>query len=455
MECILEYNRFEGGSRDVTDGGMIHTGGARFRNNHYRYNLFHMFSATHNAIYNDTMTSGNYMYGNVVSTLNSASDHNKPWYSSTGWGNIAYGNICFLRNPIEIREADSSASAESDPTVFASPISGDLLNESALFYYYFGNEYVDYANRLYQPVDLTGAPQKDYTVAADGTVTFTKQPTLTRSLAGHWWTGHKDEDVTYFLSTADLAHWKARSPEFINMLYGTEMILEVYESAAFSDTDAMDYHIRHFYMPWYLCGKDYTFRHVPVGTVITVPQYQYLTPIEGETKKATLVTVPERTFTVEGEFTLSYEEIAAMERARRSPSYSVVMNNVLLGGTPIYQTVKGELTIPEDAVPDREKLITDSAVGYRGYRPTSLKTHNFMAYRYDDIAPYTDFFDYAIEEEGWEIIGAAGLEDPTLAPQASAMEELRDAANHYINAGPTYHFPYWDWFDDVYPDFYD
>ena len=52
-EVIIEYNRYEGGSADVTDGGMIYTWGVANRGNHYRYNLIHMFNQTHIGIYND------------------------------------------------------------------------------------------------------------------------------------------------------------------------------------------------------------------------------------------------------------------------------------------------------------------------------------------------------------------------------------------------------------------
>ncbi|MBO7761257.1 MAG: hypothetical protein J6T24_00505 [Clostridia bacterium] len=78
-ECIVEYNVYEGGSADVTDGGMIYTWGWSNRANHYRYNLIHMFHATHNAIYNDGTSGGHYTYGNTISFLGSTSNLNKGW----------------------------------------------------------------------------------------------------------------------------------------------------------------------------------------------------------------------------------------------------------------------------------------------------------------------------------------------------------------------------------------
>ncbi|MBQ2718793.1 MAG: hypothetical protein IJF73_01865 [Clostridia bacterium] len=136
-ENIVEYNRFEGGSADVVDGGMIYVGGSSAKYNHYRYNMFHMFNATHNAIYNDTMNSDNYAYYNIVSTIGSRSNSNKAWYSSTGMGNVCYGNLFILRNPYQVAAAGSVAGDEGD-VVAAS--SGDQYNQSALFYYDFGGD---------------------------------------------------------------------------------------------------------------------------------------------------------------------------------------------------------------------------------------------------------------------------------------------------------------------------
>ena len=84
MEHIVEYNRFEGGNKFVTDGGMVYFGGYGARGNHVRYNLFHMFKATHQAVYFDTMGSGMYSYFNVISTLGALTNAHKGWYSSSG-----------------------------------------------------------------------------------------------------------------------------------------------------------------------------------------------------------------------------------------------------------------------------------------------------------------------------------------------------------------------------------
>ena len=451
VECIIEYNRFEGGSKDITDGGFIYASGATCRQNHYRYNLFHMFNATHNAIYNDTMGSGNYSYYNVISTLHSASDHNKSWYSSTGWGNVHYGNIQILRNPVDIALAGGLGTMESEEGVFNSASKGDMLNESALFYYYFGDEHAATTNRAWNPVDYEGNSQGG---------------TLSQSLAGHWWVGMKKNDVTRYLTNAKQLQWKDRAPEYINMMYGTRMILEVWDAVA---AKTCDYHIKHFYVPWYETGKSFTFKvatkggSVPLDAVITVPSYQYL-----ETD-GTLTTVDDYTFTAAsvadpdtGEFTLTYEQIASMERARRAPMYSVVMNNVILGGTPIYEKVGNTYEIPEDAQPNRAQLITTSSDSYKGFYKTLLNTNNYMSYLYDDIVPGArDSFDYAMTDAGWAMIEAAGAEDATLTVEPSLIPVLRELAGSdtvaglWRKTGPTYDFNYGDWFDDVYPDFYE
>ena len=338
---------------------------------------------------------------------------------------------------------------ESDENVFARVTQGDMLNESALFYYYFGDEHAATTNRKWAAVDMFGNPQK----ALGTSGSLGKELTLSQSLAGHWWTGMRTTDVKRYLTQYDQKMWNARAPEYINMMKGTQMLLEVWEEA---NAGNIDYHVKHFYVPWYLSGKSYTFENVPNGTVITVPEYRYLSGTYG-TGTAELVTMPTKTFTVDGAFTLTYEEIASMERARRAPMYSVVMNNVILGGTPIYKQYATQYVIPEDAVADRTQIITDSGEDYEGRTLTTLKTNNFMSYLYDDIMPDAkDSFYYEITEEGWETILQAGAEDPTLTVEEGVIEELKYTATFVpLEAGFTFWFDYGEWFDDVYPHFYD
>ena len=260
------------------------------------------------------------------------------------------------------------------------------------------------------------------------------QSTFGQNEAGHWWTGMKTNDVNRVLNRSNQKTWTDRAPEYINMMYGTRMLIELWEASRFDENDNVDYHIKYFYTPWYLTGKTYTFENVPDGTVVTIPKYQYLSGEYGATT-AELVTVETREFTVDGPFTLTYEEIASMERARRAPMYCVVMNNVILGG-------------PSSAN-SPTAVITDSATGNKGYFPTSMKKNNFIAYEYDDIMPGAAEFDYTLADGVWELIMRA---DETV--EEAALEELAYTATVPTKAGLIYEFDYDAWFDEVYPDFY-
>ena len=450
VECILEYNRFEGGSKDVTDGGMIYSGGAYNRGNHYRYNLFHMLNATHRAVYNDTMGGGNYMYYNVVSTLHSRSSHSEPWYSSTGWGNVAFGNITVLRTPFQVAAAGSSSSEAGD--FLYSAKDGDTFNESALFYYYFGDEYsAGGAAARYQPRDYDGMAQKDFSLGTNSKVSFTSQPTLSQSLAGHWWLGIKQGDTNNYLRSFSMSAWSDRAPEFINMMYGTQLIVDLY-----ADPNE-DYHVKYFYMPWYLTGKTYTYdpaeyRTATPGKVVEylIPEYSYLVEEDGGTY---LHTVPAHVVTSDedGCVTLTYEEIAAMERSRRAPQYCVVSNNIILGSTPIFKYEGGKYVATMES--DLPKVVSDTAgrSEYRGYVPTSEVSNNFIYYDYEAILPYAEYdFEYYISDESWDFIAARGLDDPAASLTAEVMEDMMKI--DYMDAGLTYPFNYGEWYDDVYPD---
>ena len=465
VECILEYNRFEGGSRDVTDGGMIYAWGATSRGNHYRNNLFHMFNVTHQAVYNDTMGSGNYMYYNVVSTLHANTDGNKAWYSSTGWGNVCYGNITILRNPLE-RQTPGKDPLVEDKTAPMPSGRGDELNESDLFYYYISDDHAAVDKRSYKPVDMGGASQHPANPVGapleDGSyyVTLGAQPTILQEEAGHWWRGYKKSDAARYLDKTNLKNWQDRAPEYINMMYGTRMINEVWDAADVSDSDNVDYHIRYFYLPWYLTGRTYTFNAgktptIPAGTVVQIPEWQYLEKeLDGagnETGNIKLVTVPERHLTVgengEMTFTLKYEEIAAMERLRRASAYCVVQNNIIFGGAAQRKTVDGELVY----VSNRDQIITDNGGSNYGYKSTALRTNNFMSFYFAEYVPGARAeFTYDIAGKLWGDIAAEVNPDYTLEPEAVAG--IKAALDRWDAAGPTGSFSYDEWFSEVYPE---
>ena len=98
-ECIVEYNRCDGGSQDVGDGGMVYMYGLYTRGCHIRYNVLHGGNYTGNGIYNDGMCSGNYAYYNIASFLTGYRESNqKGFYVSSGHGNVCFNNIFIVRS---------------------------------------------------------------------------------------------------------------------------------------------------------------------------------------------------------------------------------------------------------------------------------------------------------------------------------------------------------------------
>ena len=420
-ECIVEYNRFEGGSADVVDGGMYYSSGPSTRGNHIRYNLFHMFNETHNAVYNDTMNGGNYAYYNIVSTLGSKCNHHKGWYSSTGMGNICFGNLMVFRDPWEVARAKSRAGDEDNALVIGQ---GDNINQSPLFYYYFGKEHAAVSARRYDFV-VEGREElypMDY--GPRGT-----QETASQSLAGHWWDGMKEGEVRAYLAEGDTAARERIDPAYINHLYGTAVILDALANS--------DYRVKYFYLPARPTGKSFTSVAAPAGTELLIPPYTVLNEqyeeveVEGRT-----ITVPE-----DGRITLTYEELGSMERLRRAPAFCVIENNILLGGTPY---MDAEKNITGDVNP--EVMINDGAVsewyvnkegewGPRprlGYRKTSLESHNFLRYDYGTVMQDARACDYTLR---------ADIRDEI----AATLEESERASVLSLDAtqtGPTYGFDY-------------
>ena len=435
--------------------------GATSRGNHYRNNLFHMFNMTHQAVYNDTMGSGNYMYYNVVSTLHSRTESNKAWYSSTGWGNVCYGNVTILRNPTErlTPGKDPLTEQKNAPVSWPQNTRGDELNESDLFYYYFGDEYAAIDKRAYSLVDINGNPQYKANPADGGYATLGERATANQREAGHWWTGIKEGDVSRYLTKTNLKNWRDRAPEYINMMYGTRMIMELWNAAAVSNNDDVDYHIKYFYTPWYLTGRTYTYNtkdnEIPEGTVVQIPEWQYLErELDGdgnETGKVKLITVPERLITVEKDtpFTLRYEEVAAMERIRRASAYCVVMNNVIFGGKPGITRIGG-VTVSND-ITHRDYIITDNGAANLGYKSTALKTNNFMSYLFADYAPGARAeFTYELTSALWDAIEAETNPAYTLEPEA--IDGIKAALDRWDAAGPTESINYDEWVSEVYPE---
>jgi hypothetical protein len=400
-ECIVEYNVFEGGSADITDGGMIYTWGWSNRGNHYRYNLIHMFRATHKAIYNDGTASGHYAYGNIISFLGSKSSRNLGWYSSTGIGNVCFGNVILLRNPFQVGAANSPDGDEEDNVLPAA--SGDVLNESALFYYHFGEEYTGTSSeRRYTPVGYDGQKQLG-------------SGTLYQSEAGHWWYDMKWDEYNFY-TNYNAEGWKVNDPAFYNLMQGTQIILAAY------DDENCDYHPRYFYVPWYHSGMTFTYAGLPEDVIVEIPQYAYLDASGAKV----VVEAHEAERNADGSITLTYEELAAMERFRRQPAMCVISDNVLLGGTSTYEGGKYTTTS------DPKLIIVDGAAGYQGYVATSLVENNFFEYLYDEILLDAENYDYDFTPPALEAIREA------ISEEGYATIESID----WTATGVSYRYPY-------------
>ncbi len=417
-ECIIEYNRFEGGNADVVDGGMYYASGPAVRNNHIRYNLFHMFNATHQALYFDTMCGGNYSYGNIASTLGSRTNRHKGWYSSSSNGNVCAGNIFVLRDPWEIARSKPYGGDEEE----VQP--GDNLNQSGLFYYYFGNEHAATSNRKY-PIVSEGREELypiDYAPEMRDTV-------LSQSLAGHWWEGMKQGEVKSYLLERDPSIIEKSDPTYAYHLWGTAVVLDALEGS--------DYRVKYFYVPARLTGKTYTSSAAPAGTPLVIPTYTYLDESYREVEvEAHTVTVGQ-----DGKITLTYEELAAMERIRRACAYAVIENNMVLGGTPLCdqkQNIIGDAD-PDYMINDSLAYIwyedTDGTLKMRnayGYRKTSREVNNFLRYDFSRIVRDARGFDYTVKEESIPEIAAA--------VEPGALSELLSLSAD--KTGPTYGFDY-------------
>ncbi|MBE6696049.1 MAG: DUF1565 domain-containing protein [Ruminococcaceae bacterium] len=336
-EHIVEYNVFRGGSRDVTDGGMTYFFGLNQKGHHIRYNLYHMFNASHNAVYCDGMGGGMYAYGNVISTLGSKSNFNKGWYSSTGHGNVCYQNIMILRNAKQIAESKGLETDEGTDMIKK----GDDINESALFYYYYGNN-------------------------AKG-----------NSLAGHWWVGNKTKEIELRTERCDVKEWEKRNPDYMEFLEGTKLILEAYKNAE-------GYKV--VYEPEKRTGKTFTYP-AKDGTTFYIPYYVFSDEWEG-----VMYQYPVQAHTVVAKngkgVTLKYEEIAAMERLRRQPAYSIIKDNVILGGSA-----------------DPSMVITNGALMYKGYiqNLTGIE-NNYLNYDYNEIIEDAENHNYKVKDGAWNTI---------------------------------------------------
>ncbi len=275
FEHIAEYNEFRGGSKDVSDGGMIYTVSYGNLGFHIRYNLFHLFNASQRAIYNDGKAGGNYSYGNIINMREAKlGNHLQPWYTSSGHGNVCYENIIICRSEEEYRAAGGSYNGLTD-----------YILESDLFYYYYGNG------------DERNSHAASWLVVGDER-------------------GRKEIEL---LTTAyDKEEMKKLYPDHIDYLDTIKMILSAYNLGDYNPT----YDVRK------LTDKTFTYK-AENGVKIYVPTFKYYDENNAEQMMPDRIAIAEN-----GEgITLSYDEISAVERMWRQGAMTVIANNLILGAS--------------------------------------------------------------------------------------------------------------------------
>ncbi len=94
IETILEYNEFNRGSQITYDSGPVYISGASAkRANHIRYNYIHDLNVSRYGIYLDDLSSGNFVYGNIVHYAKENSGGGKCVNLHNGIMNVVYNNI--------------------------------------------------------------------------------------------------------------------------------------------------------------------------------------------------------------------------------------------------------------------------------------------------------------------------------------------------------------------------
>jgi hypothetical protein len=105
-ECFVEYNNIKGGSKDVSDAGLIYLVGYYHHGNHIRYNYLHDWGAPGSGVYLDDLSSGHYVYYNIVDSSDAQREKRiNLLYTSSGHYNVFYGNILVGRSIDYIHES--------------------------------------------------------------------------------------------------------------------------------------------------------------------------------------------------------------------------------------------------------------------------------------------------------------------------------------------------------------
>jgi len=406
FEAIIEYNRFDGGSKTMSDGGLMYFTTLNTRGAHCRYNVCNMEYATHRAVYFDTQTSGCYAYGNIISTLNGVtkSAYNA-WYSSTGNGNVCYANVFMLRNPYQRTLAGIAGGDE--PGVVSGQKQGDNIWQSKLFYYNWDETGFSLTNNprhyyfSYKEIaeaGLLNASEKEIWAHFGLDENSKTREYYKQDEQGGSWLNSGREEVTRYLTNFDSEAYRKRFPDYMNSLESMRLIIAAYDEST--------YHVRYFYKPAVLSEESYTFKTIE-GAVFTIPSYQYLNDSEE------IVTVPRQLkypTLVDGEWqvTLTYEEIASIEKMERAPGNCVIKDNIILGGTPAQ--LKDNSKPMSDTNPavgnELDEELTISVEPGKGVdtRGSTMIDNNFMYFTYEDIIPGAVECEYEICDAGWKLI---------------------------------------------------
>jgi len=122
--------------------------------------------------------------------------------------------------------------------------------------------------------------------------------------------------------------------------------------------------------------------------------------------------MPEKTLKAEnGEIVLTFDDIAAMERLRRQPAFSVIKNNIILGGSTV-----------------KSNVIRNIASKYVGFvSGLTMEEDNYLEFYYDKVMVDAENYDYTITDEAW-----ATIEAEIGVSQASILKDI-----DYTRAGLT------------------
>ena len=85
---------------------------------------------------------------------------------------------------------------------------------------------------------------------------------------------------------------------------------------------------------------------------------------------------------------MTFDDIAALERLRRQPAFSVIKNNLILGGSS-----------------ESDNVVTNSAENYKGLiKDVTIKEDNYFEFDYDKIMADAENYNYNISDDVWAML---------------------------------------------------